>query len=122
MVYLLYLFFFPICIFVFYQVWLKNQEYIDYLSNKDYNNLSNYTLIKEREKKEQNTFSNHQKLKNLIKVKYVLKSKLETIKKDILIISKEIREDNYKIDYSIINDEYNDLIKKEGNLIGNNEH
>ena len=92
------------------------------MSNKDYNSLSNYTLLRERDKKEQYTFSNHKKLKNLIKVKYVLKAKLENIQKDILIISKEIREDDYKIDYSKIDEEYKNLIKKEGNLIGNNEH
>lgn len=110
---------FSIGIFGFYQVCLKNKDYLTYLSNKDYNSLSNYSLIMERGRKDNNTYSKHQKLKNLLKVKYVLKDKLENIEADLLIISQEIKSKDY-LDYSLIDNEYNNLIKKEGDLIANN--
>ena len=102
-----------------YNLCSKNQDYLNYILYNNNLSLSDYSLIKEKENQDICLYSKHQKLKNLIKLKYILKHKLNNTESDILLLSRDIKSSDYKINYGLIDNELNDLLKKDNDLMDN---
>lgn len=119
MEYLLYLIFLLVGIFIIYNLCSKNQDYLNYILYHNNLSLSDFSLIKEKENEDICFYSKHEKLKSLIKLKYILKHKLNNTESEILILTREIKGNDYKINYELIDKEMNDLLTKDNDLMDN---
>lgn len=119
MEYLLNLFFLSLGVYIIYYLCSKNQDYLNYILYNNSLSLSDFSLIKEKEQEDICLYNKHEKLKSLIKLKHILKHKLNNTESKILILSREIKDNDYKINYGLIDNELNDLLKKDNDLMDN---